>query len=1823
MRSSWRLVFLLASLFALVSGASEAQDLSPGARIIVTEDADYFGFDLRTVKEVDLDQCKAACLGDSACRAFTYNVRARWCFLKSDHGEPRLFPGAVAGRVVAGPETAERPPALAFLPESMPEEAERYALQLRRAATAPAASLTVLLSAAASALASGDARRAAEHFRGVLSVTPEFFSAWTGLARALLDAEPADYDERYRFPADAGLAALNAYGLSAAGSERAEALALLARALERQQVFRPALEAYKASLAEADSPAIHAAFNRLRAEKGFRVIDYSVDSDAASPRVCVQFSEDLPGGRTDFLSFVTVDGAPPAAVEPEGRQICVEGLSHGRRYRIALRAGLPSTVDEVIETPVVLNVYVRDRTPSVRFTGRNFVLPRAGAQGIPLVSVNTDSVEIELYRIGDRALAEAVVDGKFLSQLNEYDSDEISDRLGQRLWQGTLAVDTELNREVTTSFPIDEALSERLPGVYVMVARPKGDEAQTWKARATQWFIVSDIGLAGITGSDGLNVFARSLSSAAPLADAALILVARNNEVLGKAQTDAEGHAIFEAGLTRGTGGLAPALVTASGALGDYAFLDLTAPGFDLSDRGVAGREAPQPIDAFLYTERGIYRPGDIVHLVGLARDRQAEAVEGLPLTFIFHRPDGVEYRRIVGQDAGFGGYAVAFAVPDSAMRGTWRVAAHAAPKDPAIAEARFLVEDFVPDRIEFDLTAEADMLPRDGAVAAEVEGRFLYGAPAAGLRLEGEITVKPTETLAAYPGYRFGLADEEVAPLREPLAGLAVTDEAGHAGFDLSVGALPDTTRPLEAAVTVRMREGGGRAVERALALPVAPESAMIGIRPLFADDRVGEGENAGFSVIAIDEAGRRSALGGLAWQLSKVERNYQWYRLNGSWSFEAVDFTRRVADGRIDVAAGAPARIEARVEWGLYRLEVTGAGAGAPATSIDFTAGWYVEARAADTPDNLQVSLDRQAYGPGDMATVSFTARHKGAALVTVMGESLIALQAVEVDEGRASVELPVTEAWGAGAYVAVSLYRPTDIAAGHMPARALGLSWAKLDTSARTLNISMDAPEIARPRGSLTVPLRLAGLKPGEKAFLTVAAVDVGILNVTRFDPPAPEAWYYGQRKLGVEIRDVYGQLIDGMQGARGQIRSGGDITPVALAASPPTQEPVSLFSGIVETDADGRAQVSFDVPQYNGTLRLMAVAWSAAGVGHGVADVIVRDPVVVTASLPRFLAPEDSSRLRLDIDNREGPAGAYELIVEASDEIAVGTPRQAIELAAESRAALDVTLSARAVGTGELNVRLVAPDGAEISQSLTLAVRPAEPPVTERRIVTLEPGGRLALTADMLADRVAGTGAVSVSISRAGRLDMPSFLHALDRYPYGCAEQIASRALPLLYLSEVAAASGLGEEPELRKRIQDAVYKLASFQSAAGGFGLWGPGSGDLWLDAYVTDFLTRAGERGFEVPERTFSQALDNLRNTLSFSGEVTGGGADIAYALYVLARNRRAAVGDLRYYADTKLGDFASPLAKAQIGAALALYGERSRASIAFAAALSVLRTVGPENLSRSDYGTRLRDGAAMLALAAEVAPPLVPLPQLVDFVAAAQAEKRLTSTQENAWLLLAAHALLEGDNAIALALDGAPVTGNFVRNYSAETLAAAPVSIANTGDGPVEAVLTLTGVRDAPEPSGGEGFAIGRAYYALDGTPVDPATVGQNERFVVVLQVREDNAWPSRVLVVDMLPAGFEIDNPGLVDSADLSAFAWLAEKPEAAHLEFRDDRFVAALDRKGDEARGFTLAYVVRAVSPGRYVRPAALVEDMYRPHLNARTETGRTEVVWVRAQ
>ncbi len=884
-------------------------------------------------------------------------------------------------------------------------------------------------------------------------------------------------------------------------------------------------------------------------------------------------------------------------------------------------------------------------------------------------------------------------------------------------------------------------------------------------------------------------------------------------------------------------------------------------------------------------------------------------------------------------------------------------------------------------------------------------------------------------------------------------------------------------------------------------------------------------------------------------------------------------------------------------------------------PITSVQFDVGWYSDG-SADTPDLLETSIDKPQYSSGDTMVVSVNARTAGKLTVNVLGDRLLMTQSVDVKEGTTQVKIPVGNDWGTGAYVMATLRRPLDAAAQRMPGRAIGLKWFGIDKQTRTLQVSLSPPALVRPNTSLKIPVKIGGLNPGEDAKIVIAAVDVGILNLTNYKPPAPDDYYLGQKRLTAEIRDLYGQLIDGMQGTRGQIKTGGDAG-AELQGSPPTQKPLALYSGIVTVGADGTAEISFDIPDFAGTARVMAVAWSATKLGRATTDVIVRDPVVLTATLPRFLLTGDHGTMSMDLDNVEGAPGDYVVNVAASGTVKVsGNPATTLKLNAKQRSSLTLGLDAGGAGKAELDVSISGPNGLSLARHYALDVKPATQVLARRSIRTLAKGESLTLTPDMFSDLVQGTGSVSLSVGLSTALDAATILQALDRYPHGCSEQITSRAMPLLYVNELAAGAKLAQDENLDQRIKDAIERLLARQGSNGSFGLWSAGGDDAWLDAYVTDFLTRAREKGFAVPDMLFKNALDRVRNSVVNANDPEkDGGRDLAYGLYVLARNGAAPIGDLRYLADTKLKDLATPIAKSQLAAALALVGDRNRAERVYASALEDLNPKPVLVFGRVDYGSALRDAAAFVSLASEGNAPHASLTQAVMRVEAARGLTPYTSTQENAWMVLAARALAK--ETMALDLNGTAIKAALYRNYKAAELTGQPLKITNTGDAPVQAVVSVSGSPVTPEPAASNGFRIERSYFTLDGKPVDISTAKQNDRFAVVLKITEPKPEYGHIMVSDYLPAGLEIDNPHLVSSGDSGTLDWIQDGQDPVNTEFRDDRFTAALDRATDSKAVFTVAYVVRAVTPGKFVLPQAYVEDMYNPSRDGRSGTGSVEV------
>jgi uncharacterized protein YfaS (alpha-2-macroglobulin family) len=350
-------------------------------------------------------------------------------------------------------------------------------------------------------------------------------------------------------------------------------------------------------------------------------------------------------------------------------------------------------------------------------------------------------------------------------------------------------------------------------------------------------------------------------------------------------------------------------------------------------------------------------------------------------------------------------------------------------------------------------------------------------------------------------------------------------------------------------------------------------------------------------------------------------------------------------------------------------------------------------------------------------------------------------------------------------------------------------------------------------------------------------------------------------------------------------------------------------------------------------------------------------------------------------------------------------------------------------------------------------------------------------------------------------------------------------------------------------------------------------------------------------------------ALDNLRNQVNFAPDFEFGGEALAYALMVLAREGAAAIGDLRYYADVKGDAFATPTAMAQLGAALAAYGEQARADAMFARAAAALdaATQDVEQLFRADYGTSYRDAAAVLTLAVEAGSNAVDREALTDRIATSG----VLSTQESTWALLAANALIDRPEVAGVTIDGRPAEGPLVQMRA---LGSAPVAVANGG---ADTTLTVTtfGVPEGDEVASGNGYAISRSYYALDGTPMDASEVAVGTRMIAVLEVTPFGRGEARLMVADPLPAGFEIDNPNLMTAGSVPALEGLGLLDFVTHAEYRQDRFLAAVDRMDNAP--FRLAYVVRAVSPGVFRHPAASVEDMYRPDFRAVGETGQVRV------
>lgn len=1581
------------------------------------------------------------------------------------------------------------------------------------------------------------------------------------------------------------------------------------------------------------------------APAGFVVMAVSGEAAEGRPALTVRFSQPLSQAQ-DLSDYLVVTDADGKAVDGawiagnDGEVLRFPYVKAGAKFKVEIRPGLVAADGSSLAEGVVREVAAVDLPAVAGFASQGSVLPSQGTDGLPLASVNVAEVDVEFFRVKPGSLHRFLSDYQGGGRRGYWELDQLR-QLAEPVYLNRFIVGADRNVRSIHHLPVHQIAELAPPGLYFAILKESGSYDSQFE---TTYFVRSDIGVHLRRHADGLYVLTRSLATGEPLAGVALGIVDQRGVQLATASSDSAGSARLDLPWNS-----AHILVATRGE--ELSLLPFSQPGLDLSEFAVEGSTAAE-VSIFPWSGRDLYRPGETVRVSALLRDFDGRPLQSTqPLYAALKQPDGRVFASAQLSPGAGGHYLYERVIPEDAPTGRWRLELSPDPKGQRAVQGFDLrIEEFLPERMKLALDSAAGRLASGEALPLQVEGAYLYGAPAAGNRFTAKLSYRIDEApVAGLKGYVFG--DATQPPSKEVVDAIdAALDDEGRLAQELVLE--PGTVAgPVKVTVIGSVYETGGRPVTRLLERTLWPAEALVGIRPLFDPKDFDPGQDAAFEILKVRPDGTRVAAAALEVKLIREERDYTWnYDQQLGWR---VDYTQRFVDqesSTLTLAGDTPGRASFKVRWGAYRIDVRDPESGLVAR-FPFEAGWGWDDdnRGLDArPDKVKLALDKPRYRAGDKLVVTVTPPHPGPGLLLVESDRLLAARPFEARAGG-TLELEVGPEWERhDIYLTALVFRPGTARDKITPSRAVGIAHVPMDRAERSIEVSVGAPETMRPNSPLAATVSAPALA-GQQAWVTVSAVDIGILNITRFPVPDALAHFFGKRRYAIEALDLYGRIIEAMAGERARMKFGGDIALPGLAqARRPTAKvlTVDLYSGPVQLDAQGQAAVELAVPDFNGALRVSAMVYGTDRYGSGSTETLVRAPLLAEVSTPRVMAPGDRALLTLDLHNLSGSDGRFDLRFEADAPIAIGEAQRQVALKNNERTTLRFPLSALAdAGVGRFRLYASGP-GLTLERAFEITVRQPHAPERRSRIEEMPGAGRFDL-ATQTTGLLPSTVRSRVSASTRVPLAVGALVASLLEYPYGCIEQTTSKGYPYVLLDEPSAAA-LGMPPiaadQRATNAQFAVDRVASMQLENGHYSFWPGDSGysDPLITPYVVEFLMDAESAGFQVPAGVLQKSLERLRQDLLSGGTVAwdrvwGEPAEHvrlafnAHAALVLARVNQAPLGTLRNLYDHSRDDARGPLPLMRLAVALKQAGDNERAGAAALAALGKRYQRGKGFWG--DYHTGLGDRAATLALALEhgLLPP-GERKRIVDVGREAQGQ-RWIGTHDTLALLKLARAASSGQGTLAGQLviggieEGFATSGWFSRDLVIEDLRAG-AALAIEGDSRWFLVQETVGIPAAAPPASSNGVAIEVKRYRLDGTPFDGDTLVEGERLVVHLRLRSSERLAD-ALVVDHLAGGLEIENLNLMDSRQLSELVigetnldeWRQYGAGMRFEEFREDRYVAAVNLQPGSA--IDLYYLVRAVSPGEYLVPGAFVEDMYRPELRAVTAAGKSRLKVVQPQ
>ena len=1506
--------------------------------------------------------------------------------------------------------------------------------------------------------------------------------------------------------------------------------------------------------------------------------------------------------------------------------LSIEGpFECGKRYTITVAAGLVGRNGTISTEAVTKTVRVPDRDARLRLmTGRGVLSP-VGHMLLDVETINYDDINTTITRLYPNNLVAHLHGGN-------------AESTGKVVSTNKLHVNGERNALVKSVLRLGD-LIERQPGIYHV--RIKGDK-NYWDSDDAV-IAVSDLAITARKQRDGVFCWITSIAESAPVGDVKLTAYSFTNQVLGEATTDKQGRAVLE--LPTGSTSDNGAWVVVAEKVGDLSYVLLDRDNWSPEQNDLTGRPPIDTYDAFVYTERGAYRPGDMIHLSGILRDKIGNAPPPFPLTIIAKRPDG---RALVCEtiepDAGLDGFFhLNIPTPETAQLGRYTFDVTIPGSQQTIGMATALVETILPVRIELAAHSAKDTYVGKVKPNVSVGAKYLFGKPAGGLRatLSGQYVRQPFKA-PEFDGFVFEPHDLDAEQVIDEVE--ATLDAAGNANLE-----IPAATGSglWEARVSVSVTEPGSRSVSQRLRFTSDPDDRHLGIR-LPIGNSAPAGDAIDVQWAQVTGAGDWAA--GMPLQLVVERIEYDWaIRDTGAgmrWESterkiptlkQALNQSDATPSGTMPVTLTMPGQYQ-------VRLEEPSSGLIADWPLYVHRRGAHDESFAVALPENVEIRLDSPRYVPGNLATATIRAGLKGTLLVALETDRVIWSDAIKMEGNTQTVEVPIPADLRRDAFLTASVIRPLNLnATKWKPLRARGIARVPVTFEDRRLALELDAPERIRPGVDVTILARLTDVShDGDTpAVVQIFAVDEGLLLPTAFATPDALAHFFAPRSATVELYDLFNGLLPDYARPRStnQIGAGDDeMSAAEVAASDALmRSPVSMrrevsfvaWQKAIPVNDAGEVAFSFTAPPSQGRLRVMAVAVAGDRYASVSRPLLLSAPLMVEAQWPRFLAPEDEVWVPAKLFNQSDKDREIELTIDNSNGIEFASiESDTYTVGADST--LTVWLKLRATQPGRGTIRLSARWPLDDEDQFVTAVSSGTIPIRAlTSIRTVSYTKRIPAGTDFKMSPPGGffndtlQSRIQVMPTPAAEL-LPAYEALLD-YPYGCLEQTSSRVHGLICARDMIQPSA-DERADIDDRINAGLVRIWSMQTAGGGLAFW-PNNTEpsLWGTTYASQVLLAAQAAGYDVN----ADLLDGIQRYLSRTADrlATSNGDDeqdrrrelLPTIAFMLAKLEAAPLGIL-----SNLSNEAEALdleARSYLARAWLAAGHRERAGQLLTG--DVLQVATSRALGAGRITSSIRQKAALLDALLDYNAETEPEHQVVAQLLAARKNSQWHSTLENATCLSALARYYQRqpmDAAFAGRLFVGDADGiEFDQDTPTRQLtipAGAGVEIESAGTGSFFVSCTHRGLAAAPleQPHFDSGLTVRREWLGSDGKPVDVDAMTVGDLIRVRLTVSVDGLADGDVLpnvaIIDALPAACEAENPALATSAEGETDGSLT--PDS--VQFEDDR-VLVFATVSNEAT--TFEYHLRIVGRGDFTLPPIEANCMYDGAIASRHGGGRIVV------